>query len=156
MHQLKQAIIPALTNVTIDWSELESEFTYVTPARHPPVFDGQKICSSALIKGAKDASKRCLKITALSNRGDDFRLSVPVQFGTRCDLLNLSCLAAYDVLSSDTSPSEKVGTLVAARLLRDIEDGTSFLHQPNGQLVQPWEPETMKQFMIDLSVKYDR
>eukprot|EP01102_Stenamoeba_stenopodia_P005495 TRINITY_DN1620_c0_g2_i1.p1 TRINITY_DN1620_c0_g2~~TRINITY_DN1620_c0_g2_i1.p1 ORF type:complete len:1025 (-),score=271.61 TRINITY_DN1620_c0_g2_i1:66-3068(-) len=166
MAQLKQALQPALTNVQVDWGVTSTPVA--TPASTPPTSFGISAPKVGCLIGHRVNEQKPAANTAVRN---DLVYQAPynvppIYSGKRFIVyafLHPTAIPQQIVIKADspdgplnlTLPLERttgatVQRLAARSLIRDLEEGTSHLHN------QPFRPEEsrVKQEIINLGVKY--
>ncbi|MGB6853807.1 MAG: hypothetical protein WBG49_14605, partial [Thermoanaerobaculia bacterium] len=132
MRQLGRALSPALSDVKIDWGNLEIR---QAPHHLPPVFaDGRVLVYGFVDKAIRRKSAR-IELTAKGPQGD-------LSFEVTADF-------------SKKQQTNMIATLAARTLIRDLEEGASALHDRRGSLrKQPKKDDRVKQEAVRLGAQY--
>jgi len=131
VRQLKRAMTPALSDISLDWGALADA---VSPYYLPPIFAGNRMIVYAFLKKTEkeEKGKITLKgVTALS----EFKTTVEIDPST--------------ALNSDLF--HKLG---GKAMIRDLQERRSFMHDKNQTLKKGYTNESVKNEMIRLSTKY--
>ncbi|KAL6040638.1 von Willebrand factor A domain-containing protein 5A [Balamuthia mandrillaris] len=129
MRQLSRAMQPALSNLTIDWGGLEA---HQTPYRLPPLFAGGRLVIYSLLpEGSKASDVTINAQTAIK----PFSATVK---------LNLE----------EPEDGQLLHKLATRSLIRDFEEGRSYLHRPNGGFISGKSQQDVKEETIRLSTTY--
>ncbi|MCG3192423.1 MAG: hypothetical protein DIJKHBIC_01670 [Thermoanaerobaculia bacterium] len=108
LRQLERALTPACTEVSVDWS---GAAVRQAPHRVPPVFSGELLAILGLVTG-----QRPERVT-LRGRRPSGRFELPVE-----------------IVNAPRIEGNLVSILAARRLIRDLEEGSSALHDRRGSL----------------------
>eukprot|EP01119_Soliformovum_irregulare_P016300 TRINITY_DN4699_c0_g1_i2.p1 TRINITY_DN4699_c0_g1~~TRINITY_DN4699_c0_g1_i2.p1 ORF type:complete len:850 (+),score=284.73 TRINITY_DN4699_c0_g1_i2:75-2624(+) len=127
MRQLDNALKPAFTDIKIDWGTTKVQ---QTPYWIPPCFEGSRV----IVYGTFENSEfpREVKITAASAAGP-FQCTVPIE--------------------ESVTPGHLFFKLSAKSMLRDLEEGRSFMHNDKGVLSKGKTSKDVDQMTIALSIK---
>jgi hypothetical protein len=127
LRQLSKALAPALTEVKLDWGGLRVK---QAPFHVPPVFAGGRMLAYGLVE------EGIPREITLSARGP----SGPVSFRVP--------------LPEPGSAGTLVATLAARTMIRDLEDGSSPLHDRRGSLQERGQTDGVKDEMVRLGTEY--
>jgi hypothetical protein len=127
LRQLSKALAPALTEVKLDWGGLRVK---QAPFHVPPVFAGGRVLVYGLVEGGTPRE------ATLSARGP----SGPVSFTVP--------------LTGPGSAGTLVATLAARTMIRDLEEGSSPLHDRHGSLQERGQTDSVKAEMVRLGTEY--
>lgn len=131
MRQLKRALVPALTQVQIDWGSLKN--VKQAPYRVPPAFADGRVLAYGVFQKAPKSGATEIVLRAKSPEGD-VAFSVPLSF-------------------EDKKYGNLIATLAARTLLRDLEEGASALHE-RGSLQRRLGKDRVKEEAVRLGVRY--
>lgn len=133
LRQLRRALVPALTDVKVDWGGLEVE---QAPYRVPPVFAGGRVLVYGFIDEAA-ANPVEVTLNAHGTRGAmSFKVPIDVQ---------------------NAVPGTLIGTLAARTMIRDLEEEASVLHAQSGSRQKRRKDERdklVKEQIVRLGVAY--
>ncbi|KJE94062.1 von Willebrand domain-containing protein [Capsaspora owczarzaki ATCC 30864] len=155
MRQLKDAIQPSLTDVRVNWGLDEIPAAVVEPPKVksllgykkpepaerpfrqapftvPPVFDGSRFLIFAFLKPGVPAPKQ-VTIHAISPDG-------PLE-------------VALDVKEEETLEGNTIHRMAARTMIRDLEEGTSFMHQSTGGYKRATD-DAIKKEIVRLGTTY--
>jgi hypothetical protein len=129
LRQLGKAMEPALTDVKLDWGGLRVK---QAPFSLPPVFAGGR----ALVYGfLENGAASDVTLSARGPKG-------PVSFTLRIE-------------TEDARPGTLVATLAARTMIRDLEEGSSPLHDRRGSLQERGgRTDRVKDEIVRLGVEY--
>jgi len=130
MRQLKKALTPAVTNVKIDWGNVEVD---QAPHLVPPVFSGGRVLVYGFLAG-------------------DLSLPMDLELKARGPHGNISVVVTLDPV--ETREENLIATLAARAKLRDLEEGSSALHGSTGSLQRRGQQDRVKQEAVRLGVTY--
>ncbi|HWW91840.1 MAG TPA: VIT domain-containing protein [Vicinamibacteria bacterium] len=128
LRQLSKALAPALTDVKLDWGRLRVK---QAPFHVPPVFAGGRVLVYGLVEGGTPRE------ATLSARGP----SGPVSFTVP--------------LTGPGSAGTLIATLAARTMIRDLEEGSSPLHDRHGSLQERGQTDGVKAEMVRLGTEYE-
>jgi hypothetical protein len=128
LRQLSKALAPAFTEVKLDWGGLRVK---QAPFHVPPVFAGGRVLVYGLVEGGTPRD------VTLSARGP----SGPVSFTVP--------------LTGPGSAGTLVATLAARTMIRDLEEGSSPLHDRHGSLQERGQTDGVKAEMVRLGTEYE-
>jgi Ca-activated chloride channel family protein len=128
LRQLEKALSPALTDVKLDWGGLRVK---QAPCNLPPVFAGGRLLVYGFVEEGGASS------VTLSARGAAGPLSftVPIPAG-------------------DAPSGTLIATLAARTMIRDLEEGSSPLHDRRGSLQDRGRPDRVKEEIVRLGTEY--
>lgn len=95
----------------VDWGNL-SAVVEQAPFRLPAIFGGGRLVLYAFVPGNVDMSEN-VKLTAVVSTGAQFEASVPVNL-------------------TEISEGDHVTKLAAKAMIRDLEEGRSYMHDDKG------------------------
>jgi uncharacterized protein YegL len=129
LRQLKRALKPALTDIKMDWGSLKN--VEQTPFHLPPLFSGGRLVVYAFVP--KDTKGETIVTLSAATAKGPFSTSVKVNF-------------------AETVDGDFICKLAAKSLIRDLEEGRSYLHDNKGNLLTA--KTDVKKRIIELSVKH--
>jgi Ca-activated chloride channel family protein len=130
IRQLKKALGPAVTNVKIDWGSLEVD---QAPYRTPPVFSGGRVLVYGFLK--REPAEPVEVLLKARRVGGDISATITLD----------PALAREETL---------IATLAARAKLRDLEEGSSALHNLKGSLQRRSSADRVKEEAVRLGVSY--
>ncbi len=130
MRQLKKALAPAVTNVKVDWGRLEVE---QAPHRVPPVFSGGRVLVYGFLKR---------------------HLAGPAEVVLKAHSLEGDISAAVMLDPAQAREENLMATLAARAKIRDLEEGSSALHNHKGSLQRGRSDDRVKEEAVRLGVTY--
>jgi len=128
LRQLRRALAPGLTDVMVDWGRLHAR---QAPHYVPPVFAGGRVLVYGFLEGSQAGD---VTLRAHGSKG-------PLAFTVRVD-------------PGRAAPGRLLATLAARATIRDLEEGTSPLHDRRGSLQDRGRPDRVKQEIVRLGVAY--
>ncbi|HXB55145.1 MAG TPA: VIT domain-containing protein [Vicinamibacteria bacterium] len=128
LRQLSKALAPALTEVKLDWGGLRVK---QAPFHVPPVFAGGRVLVYGLVE---DGTPREVTLSARGPSG-------PVSFRVP--------------LTGPGSAGTLIATLAARTMIRDLEEGSSPLHDRHGSLQERGQTNGVKTEMVRLGTEYE-
>eukprot|EP00005_Dracoamoeba_jomungandri_P004866 CAMPEP_0174252268 /NCGR_PEP_ID=MMETSP0439-20130205/1812_1 /TAXON_ID=0 /ORGANISM="Stereomyxa ramosa, Strain Chinc5" /LENGTH=865 /DNA_ID=CAMNT_0015332783 /DNA_START=43 /DNA_END=2640 /DNA_ORIENTATION=- len=133
MRQLNKAMQPALANVSVQWgSGIEVQ---QAPFRLPPLFCGARLIVYAFLPEGVE-KEEAIDVTIKAQMGSEpFESTISI---------NLAEMEDADMFHK----------LAAKQLLKDLEDGRSYLHTDNGSLIAKKTEADVKEEMVRLSKAY--
>jgi hypothetical protein len=131
LKQLNKAIKPALTDLKISWGN-KLQVLQNAPFRLPPLFGGSRMIVYGFLD--KNSQKDEIILTAKSGK-NLFKTSIH---------LNPNELIEGNLFHK----------LAAKKLIRDLEEGRSYLHEDNGSIKKGKSEKDIKEEIISLSTKY--
>lgn len=130
LRQLEKALAPALTEVKLDWGGLR---VTQAPYHVPPAFAGGRVLVYGLLDEA-DGGASDVTLAARSPKG-------PVSFTLRVD-------------PETAGRGSLIATLAARAMIRDLEEGSSPLHDRRGSLQDRGRPDRVKEEIVRLGTSY--
>jgi Ca-activated chloride channel family protein len=128
LRQLGKALAPALTDVKLDWGSLNVK---QAPCHVPPVFAGGRVLVYGFVEDGAASD------VTLSARG----AAGPVSFTLRVD-------------PATAGAGTLIPTLAARAMIRDLEEGSSPLHDRRGSLQARERPDRVKEEIVRLGTEY--
>jgi Ca-activated chloride channel family protein len=128
LRQLERALRPALTDVRVDWDGLDVQ---QAPHRIPAAFAGGRVLVYGLLGSCK-ASR-----VTLSVHGPSGPLSMTVAIDPEA-----------------ARQGRTIATLAARTLIRDLEEGSSPLHDRRGSLQERQRPDRVKEEIVRLGTTF--
>eukprot|EP01114_Cavostelium_apophysatum_P014046 TRINITY_DN3539_c0_g1_i1.p1 TRINITY_DN3539_c0_g1~~TRINITY_DN3539_c0_g1_i1.p1 ORF type:complete len:886 (+),score=216.32 TRINITY_DN3539_c0_g1_i1:162-2819(+) len=131
IRQLKSALQPAFTDLSVDWGKLTD---HVTPATHrqPLLFAGSRLVLYGFLSEKAEAGE------------------VNIYAKTAVKSIKL----AVNLDPNNLIEGSQFHKLAAKKLIRDLEDKRSFLHDNNGDLTEGKSPDDVKNEVVRLSTTY--
>lgn len=128
LRQLGKAMAPALSNVEVDWGLLDAK---QAPHYVPPVFAGGRVLIYGFLADGRAGEVNLRAV----GPGGPLSFSVPVDpgIGARGDL---------------------IATLAARAMIRDLEEGSSALHNRRGSLQERGREDYVRKEIVQLGVAY--
>lgn len=128
LRQLGKAMSPGLSDVKVNWGSLNAK---QAPNYVPPVFAGGRVLVYGFLKDAKAGE---VKLEAVGP-GGPLSFSVPVdpRIAAKGDL---------------------IATLAARTMIRDLEEGSSPLHDRHGSLQERGREDRVRKEIVQLGVTY--
>eukprot|EP01113_Clastostelium_recurvatum_P026748 TRINITY_DN3212_c0_g1_i2.p1 TRINITY_DN3212_c0_g1~~TRINITY_DN3212_c0_g1_i2.p1 ORF type:complete len:921 (-),score=240.09 TRINITY_DN3212_c0_g1_i2:11-2773(-) len=112
LNQLKRALQPALTDLTVNFSDPKLS-TKLAPFRTPPLWAGSRLVLYTFL--ANDAAPGTISLSAKSASGSDFNMKL-------------------DIDPSQVILGNSIFKLAAKRMIQELEDGRSFMHDDQGNV----------------------
>eukprot|EP01113_Clastostelium_recurvatum_P026749 TRINITY_DN3212_c0_g1_i3.p1 TRINITY_DN3212_c0_g1~~TRINITY_DN3212_c0_g1_i3.p1 ORF type:complete len:918 (-),score=245.79 TRINITY_DN3212_c0_g1_i3:11-2764(-) len=112
LNQLKRALQPALTDLTVNFSDPKLS-TKLAPFRTPPLWAGSRLVLYTFL--ASDAAPGTISLSAKSASGSDFNIKL-------------------DIDPAQVIPGNSIFKLAAKRMIQELEDGRSFMHDDQGNV----------------------
>jgi hypothetical protein len=128
LRQLEKALSPALTDVKLDWGGLRVK---QAPCHLPPVFAGGRLLAYGFVE---DGAASAVTLSARSPAGP-LSFTVPIPAG-------------------DAPAGSLIATLAARTMIRDLEEGSSPLHDRRGSLQDRGRPDRVKDEIVRLGTEY--
>jgi len=129
MRQLSRAMQPSLSNMTIDWAQLK---VAQGPFRLPPLFLGGRLVVYAFLQNGSETERGEVTLTAQSA------------------LKPWECKMSIDFGEADDG--DLLHKLAAKTLIRDLEEGRSYMHNNEGGVIREKGDPTEE--TIRLSISY--
>ncbi|MBI2837254.1 MAG: VWA domain-containing protein [Acidobacteria bacterium] len=128
VRQLAKALAPALSDVKLDWGTLDAR---QAPCLVPPVFAGGRVTVYGFLEGER---KGVVTLGAIGPGG-------PVSYKVEVD-------------PQAARPGNLVATLAARAMIRDLEEGTSPLHNRQGSAQGREKKDRVKGELVRLGVTF--
>eukprot|EP01114_Cavostelium_apophysatum_P011558 TRINITY_DN2587_c0_g1_i1.p1 TRINITY_DN2587_c0_g1~~TRINITY_DN2587_c0_g1_i1.p1 ORF type:complete len:806 (-),score=163.68 TRINITY_DN2587_c0_g1_i1:1733-4150(-) len=132
LNQLARALKPALTELKANWSTLEKYVTQA-PYRLPLLFSGSRLVIYAFI----------------SEGAENGEISITARAGTK------EVKFAAEIKPDATSKGDEFHKLAAKKLIRDLEDKRSYLHDDAGNLLPSKTSKEVDDQILQLSTTYN-